>query len=116
MEHVHSWPFDGWSVRPNRSVVVEVYPALWSRTFRSAGRTPDQQDALVTAEWLRRADTDGILEKFFYSKLEPHERKEVDIEGWILGVLYRPSLRLRATRWNLALTHRPGAERKQIDI
>jgi hypothetical protein len=41
-DHVTFWPFDGWSVPPNRSVVAEVYPALWSRTFPSAGRTPDQ--------------------------------------------------------------------------
>jgi hypothetical protein len=37
-DHVHFWPFDGWSVPPNRSVVAEVYPSLWNRTFPSAGR------------------------------------------------------------------------------
>jgi len=46
---VHFGPFDGWSVLPNRSVIAEVYPALWSRTFPSAGRTPDQQDAFAIA-------------------------------------------------------------------
>jgi hypothetical protein len=85
--HVHFWPFDGWSVPPNRSVVAEVYPALWSRTFPGAGRTADQQDAFSTAAWLRRADTDGSLEKFFGPEIEPHERKKAEIEGWILGVL-----------------------------
>jgi hypothetical protein len=45
------------------SPVAEVYPALRNRTFPSAGRTPDQQDAFATAEWLRRADTDGSLQK-----------------------------------------------------
>ena len=44
-ERVHFWPFDGWSVPPNCSVVAEVYPALRSRTFPTAGLTPDQQDA-----------------------------------------------------------------------
>lgn len=86
-ERVHFWPFDGWSVPPNRSVVAEVYPALWSRTFPNEGRTPDQQDAYATAEWLRRADTDGSLEKFLCPELEPHERKTAEIEGWILGVM-----------------------------
>ena len=86
-DSVHFWPFDGWSLPPNRSVVAEVYPALWSRTFPSAGRTPDQQDAFATAEWLRRADRDGSLEKFFSPEIEPHERKKAEIEGWILGVL-----------------------------
>jgi hypothetical protein len=84
---LHFWPFDGWSVPPNRSVIAEVYPALWSRTFPSAGRTADQQDAFATAEWLRRADRDGSLEKFLHPELEPHERKTTEIEGWILGVL-----------------------------
>ena len=64
-DRVHFWPFDGWSVPPNRSVVAEAYPALWSKTFPTTGRTPHQQDAFAAAEWLRRADTDGGLEKFF---------------------------------------------------
>jgi hypothetical protein len=51
------------------------------------GRTPDQQDAYATAEWLRRADSDGSLEKFLRPALEPDERKAAKIEGWILGVL-----------------------------
>jgi hypothetical protein len=84
---VHFWPFDGWSVPPNRSVVAEVYPALWSRTFPSAGRAPDQQDAFAIAKWFQRADRDGSLEKFLRPELEPHERKTAEIEGWILGVL-----------------------------
>jgi hypothetical protein len=86
-DQVHFWPFDGWSVPPNRSVVAEVYPALWSRTFPSAGLTPDQQDAFAIVKWLQRADTDGGLDKFLRPELEPHERRKAEIEGWILGVL-----------------------------
>jgi len=52
----------------------------------SAGRTPDQQDAFVTAEWLRRADGNGNLERFLCPELGPNERKAAQIEGWILGV------------------------------
>lgn len=63
------------------------YPSLWGKTFPTAKRTPDQQDAYATAEWLRRADSDGSLEKFLCPELEPHERKTAEIEGWILGVL-----------------------------
>ena len=85
-DHVHFWPFDGWTVPPNRSVIAEVYPSLWSRSFPSIGRTPDQQDAFATAEWLRRADNDGGLEKYLNPLLEPKERKTAEIEGWILGV------------------------------
>jgi hypothetical protein len=84
---LHFWPLDGRSVPPNCSVVAEVYSALWSRTFPAVGRTPDQQDAYATAEWLRRADYDGSPEKFLCPGLEPDERKTAEIEGWILGGL-----------------------------
>jgi len=93
IDHVHFWLLDGWSMPPNRSVVAEVYPALWSRTFPSAGRRPDQQDAFAIAKWLQRADGDGSLEKFFCPELEPHERKTAEIEGWILGVFWHPKAR-----------------------
>jgi hypothetical protein len=83
---VHFWPFDGWNVPPNYSVVAAVYPALWSRTFPSIGRTTDQQGAFATAEWLRRAGANGSLVQFLMPELEPHERKVAEIEGWILGV------------------------------
>ena len=85
-DRVHFWPFDGWSVPPNCSVVAEVYPALWSRTSPSEGRTRDQQDAYATAEWMRRADCDGSLGRFLCPEIEPNERKMAEIEGWILGV------------------------------
>lgn len=83
---VHFWPFDGWTAPLGCSVVAEVYPALWNRTFPRADRTDHQQDAFATAEWLRRADADGSLEKFLCPELEPSERKAAEIEGWILGV------------------------------
>ena len=35
---VHFWPFDGWRIPLGRSAVVEVYPALWNRTFPQEGR------------------------------------------------------------------------------
>jgi hypothetical protein len=86
-DRVHFWPFNGWSVPPNRSVIAEVYPALWNRTFPTSGRTSDQQDAFATAEWLRRADTDGSLERFLHPEFEFDERNKAKLEGWILGVL-----------------------------
>ena len=85
-ERVHFWPFDGWGVPPNYSVVAEVYPALWTRTFPNAGRTQDQQDAFSAAEWLRQADANGSLAHFLMPELQPQARKTAEIEGWILGV------------------------------
>jgi hypothetical protein len=63
---VHFWPFDGWEVSAGRSVIVEVYPRLWSRSFENEGRTADQQDAYSVARWLSLADhhggSDGVPE------------------------------------------------------
>jgi hypothetical protein len=84
---VHFWPFDGWSIPPNSSVVVEVYPALWNRAFPCGDRTSDQHDAYATAEWLRRADASGTLVKFLCPEMKPSERKTAEVEGWILGVV-----------------------------
>jgi hypothetical protein len=85
-DRVHFWPFDGWKVPPGKSAVVEVYPALWSHTFARDGRDSNQQDAYATAEWLRRSDLDGTLERFFSPSLTEEERKTAEIEGWILGI------------------------------
>ena len=83
---VHFWPFDGWIVPTDSSVIAEVYPSLWNRSFPPAGRSPDQHDAFATAEWLRRADAKGTLTQFFSPELELTERKTAEVEGWILGV------------------------------
>jgi hypothetical protein len=85
-ERVHFWPFDGWDSPAGRSVVVEVYPALWSRGFAREGRTGDQHDAYSIAAWLSRADRDGRLAAFFKPGLTPPKCAVAQVEGWILGV------------------------------
>lgn len=85
-DRVHFWPFDGWKTPTGRSLVAEVYPSLWSRSFARADRTADQHDAYSVAEWMRRADHDGSLQVFLESPTDPHERAIARIEGWILGV------------------------------
>ncbi len=69
-----------------RSVVAEVYPALWSRCFANEGRTGDQHDAFSIAAWLSRADRNGSLAAFLKPDLTPPERAVAQVEGWILGV------------------------------
>ena len=66
--------------------MVEVYPALWKRAFPEDGRTADQHDAYVVAEWLRQADLNGRLVDFLTPKLTVSERDLAKVEGWILGV------------------------------
>jgi hypothetical protein len=85
-KRVHFWPFDGWDVPAGRSAIVEVYPALWSRSFANEGRTGDQHDAFTIAAWLSRADHDGSLAAFLKPELSPPERTLAQVEGWILGV------------------------------
>jgi hypothetical protein len=86
-DRVHFWPFEGWSVPPDCSVIAEVYPALWNRTFPSEGRTPDQQDAFAIAKWMQGADAADSLKTHFHPRMEPDEHEKAEIEGWILGVL-----------------------------
>ncbi len=86
-ERVHFWPFDGWTVPDDASVIAEVYPSLWSRGFPREGRTPDQHDAFSVTEWVRRTDNEGRLPSFFNPPLREDERAIAQVEGWILGVM-----------------------------
>jgi len=83
---VHFWPFDGWHVPAGRSVVAEVYPALWNKDFPREDSDTHQQDAYSIAAWMRRADGDGSLSGFFHPHLQEGQRQTAEIEGWILGV------------------------------
>jgi hypothetical protein len=85
-DHVHFWPFDGWTVPAERSTVVEVYPSLWSRSFTRGERTADQHDAYTVAAWMRSADLDGSLAGFLEPALAAPERAVAEVEGWILGI------------------------------
>ena len=83
---IHFWPFDGWDIPVEHSAIVEVYPALWSRTFANEGRTGDQHDAFSTAGWLSLADQNGSIAALLEPALTPRERTVAQVEGWILGV------------------------------
>jgi hypothetical protein len=85
-DRVHFWPFDGWGIPNGRSVIVEVYPSLWSRSFVREDRSADQHDAYSVAEWMRRSDLDGTLSGFFEPFLSPAERMVAQVKGWTLGI------------------------------
>ena len=85
-EKVHFWPFDGWQIPADRSAIVEVYPALWSRGFPREDRTSDQHDAYSAAAWLREADLGGSLADYLDPVLPDEDRAAGSVEGWILGV------------------------------
>lgn len=84
---VHFWPFEGWEIPAGSSAVAEVYPRLWNRHYPVvAGRTADQHDAWVVAEWMRTGDLDGRLAMALSPQLDPQDRRIAEVEGWILGV------------------------------
>lgn len=83
---VHFWPLEGWEPPPDRSVIAEVYPALWSRTFPTEDRNADQHDAYAVARWMRATDAANELTKCFSPDLTPAERTLCSVEGWIFGL------------------------------
>lgn len=85
--HVHFWPFDGWEIPSSRSAIVEVYPALWNRSFFREKRTGDQHDAFSIAAWLSQTDRDDTLARYLNPMLMELEERKARIEGWILGVM-----------------------------
>ncbi|AHF04349.1 hypothetical protein MARPU_11205 [Marichromatium purpuratum 984] len=84
-ERLHCWPFDGWTLAPGRSVLVEAYPALYRDDEACGGLTPDQCDARAVALWLAREDRAGRLDGWLAPSLDAVERDQAAIEGWILG-------------------------------
>lgn len=84
---VKFWPFEGWNISAGSSVVAEMYPSVWSKSYERALRTPDQHDAYTLAAWLRESDVDGNLAPWFEPGLTAKEKQIATIEGWILGVL-----------------------------
>lgn len=86
-ERLHFWPFDGWDVPEDKSVIAEVYPSLFRNRYPRADRTVDQQDAYATARWLSEMDRRGALSRYFAPPLTPDELGIAGREGWILGVL-----------------------------
>lgn len=86
---VHFWPFDGFGVPPAKSVVAEVYPALfWRRYCREAqsNMTTHQRDAYSVARWLMEMDASGFLDRYLNPPLTNEQKEIAKFEGWILGV------------------------------
>lgn len=86
-DRVHFWPFDGWDVEKDKSVIAEVYPSLWRGRFRRDPKmNGHQHDAYSVAAWLSWADRNGSLAQYFKPDLCPDECTRAKTEGWILGV------------------------------
>jgi len=85
-DRIHVWPFDGWDVPDDRSVIAEVSPAIFRRRYPAGERGPDAQDAYAIARWLREADERDMLERYFHPPLTDTEARQARLEGWTLGI------------------------------
>ena len=83
---VHFWPFDGFDIPANKSVIAEAYPSLFRRRYPKNKRTTDEQDAWSLVMWLKTMDQNGYLSNYFKPPLTGPEQKIAQLEGWILGV------------------------------
>lgn len=83
---VHCWPFDGWHIPPQQSVITEIYPSLWSAHYPRGKRSPDEHDAYVVAAALQAYDKSDALTAAFTPPADPTSRQQANLEGWILGV------------------------------
>ena len=86
-DKVHFWPFDGWGVPEDKSVIAEVYPSVLRNRYARGDRTAHQQDAYCVARWLTEADERGFVSQYFQPSLTDEEREIADLEGWILRIL-----------------------------
>ena len=80
------WPFDGWDLPEDRSVLAEVDPSIIRNQYPREGRTAHQHDAYAVARWLFEADQRGLLSRYAQPTLTDEELRIADLEGWILGV------------------------------
>lgn len=83
---IHFWPFDGWEVRPGKSVIVEVYPAIFKKRYAREARSDHEQDAYAVARWMAEMDQGLVLDRYFEPPLNDGEQGVADLEGWIFGV------------------------------
>lgn len=83
---IHFWPFDGWEVRPGKSVIVEVYPAIFKKRYAQEARTEHEHDAYAVARWMSEMEQGSVLDRYFDPPLNDNEQAMADLEGWIFGI------------------------------
>ena len=83
---IHFWPFDGFDVPDDKSVIAEVYPSIFRRRYAKENRTADEHDAFSVVAWLSEMDRRGTLDYYFKPPLSLPESRKARLEGWILGV------------------------------
>jgi hypothetical protein len=82
----HFWPFDGFEIPPNKSIIVEIFPSIFRKRYPRRYNTTDEHDAMCVAQWLKDMDRRGLLNNYFNPPLADDEREIAKLEGWILGI------------------------------
>lgn len=82
----HFWPFDGFDIPPNTSVIAEIFPSVFRRRYPRHDATVDEHDAMCAAQWLKDMDARGHLGTYFRPPLTEDALEIARLEGWILGI------------------------------
>jgi hypothetical protein len=85
---VHWWPYDGWAVPPNCSVVAEGYATICRANVNmpQCAWSDHQRDAYAIAAWLADRDHHDLLTNYLTPPMTTAERQVAEREGWIIGV------------------------------
>jgi len=86
-DKVHFWPFDGFQVPENKSVLVEVDSGKISKLYPRIGCHKWAHNAYTVAKWLQDNDHHGTWAKYFAPQLTETEKNTVLKEGWIFGII-----------------------------
>lgn len=87
LDHTHFWPFDGFEVPRDWSVVAEVRHERLVGRYGREGLTEHAQQAYAICAWLQERDRNDLLAPYFSPPLAEEERAKALREGWILGVM-----------------------------
>ena len=69
-----------------KSVIVEIYPAIFKKRYPQEDRNEHEQDAYAVARWMKDMDEGCVLDRFFDVPLNDAEQETADLEGWIFGI------------------------------
>lgn len=83
---IHFWPFDGFQVPEDQTVIAEAYPSIFRRRYQRVYKSPDEHDAYSIARWLQECDRQNNLDYYFKPQLPEKAMQQVKLEGWILGI------------------------------
>lgn len=84
--YIHFWPFDGFEVEADKSVIAEVYPSIFRNRYKREDRIGDEHDAYSISRWLSERDRKQKLQHYLKPPLTNSEKSVALREGWILGI------------------------------